>query len=193
MMRCEQAQEMAARLAAGDDEITSTERQRLEEHLGACTLCAREAPALSRIIAALRVDEVPDPGPVYWAAFTGRLRSRIAAGSPRRAVWLVPALAAAAAVLIASGLAIHRWTRSPQTSRTDLTASQGSTGAALTAEARFEALLTGSPNRDENRRQAESILDELVPIDPLELDDALDTLTPEEAAILIEDLRSSES
>jgi hypothetical protein len=50
-------------------------------------------------VEALRDAAVPDPGPLYWAAFQGRLQERLAAGPPARR-WIPWAGMAVAATLV---------------------------------------------------------------------------------------------
>lgn len=71
-------------------------------HLDACPECAaRVAEARAALTVAADAD-VPEPPPLYWETFRTQVGRRVAA-EPRRGLlpWLIPALAAAAAVLIA--------------------------------------------------------------------------------------------
>lgn len=77
----------------------------VRRHLQACPECSARV-AEARVALALAADaEVPEPPPLYWEAFRTQVGRRVA-DEPRRRLmpWLVPVLAAAAAVLIAVSL-----------------------------------------------------------------------------------------
>lgn len=72
-------------------------------HARVCDDCGRRLEALREALGQAREAEVPEPSPLYWQAFRAQLGRRIGAGSRagwRFAFW--PALAAAAAVLVAA-------------------------------------------------------------------------------------------
>jgi hypothetical protein len=74
----------------------------VRRHLDACPECAaRVADARDAFVLAVDAD-VPEPPPLYWETFRTQIGRRVAE-EPRRGrlSWLVPVLAAAAAVLIA--------------------------------------------------------------------------------------------
>jgi hypothetical protein len=75
----------------------------VRRHLEACPECSGRLAA-AREALALAVDaEVPEPPPLYWEAFRRQVGCRVAEEPRRRLLpWLVPALAAAAAVLMAT-------------------------------------------------------------------------------------------
>ena len=78
-------------------------------HVAACAACAEELAGLADVLedtASLSGGNVPDPGPDYWDGFLPAVRARIAAhGSARRSTRRLWAVAAAAALLAAAGLA----------------------------------------------------------------------------------------
>ncbi|MET0552116.1 MAG: hypothetical protein ABW221_03705 [Vicinamibacteria bacterium] len=75
----------------------------VRRHLESCPECGRRV-ALAREALALAADaEVPEPPPLYWETFRRQVGRRVAE-EPRRGwlPWLVPVLAAAAALLVAT-------------------------------------------------------------------------------------------
>jgi hypothetical protein len=77
-------------------------------HARECDGCGRRLDALREALGQATLAEVPEPSPLYWQAFRAQVGRRIGARSQagwRFAFW--PALAAAAAVLVAaSGIVI---------------------------------------------------------------------------------------
>jgi len=192
MNECDAIRGAAARMAAGDPELSDAERTSVTDHLRACAACAGEVAVLAPAFEALRQEEVPDPGAPYWAGFAGRLRSRIAGARRRSRLAGAAALAAAAVILVVAGLTLHRRAGSPPAPGPDAAGAEPAAGPERRAEARIEALLGEGPERDANRRQIETILDEMVPVDPLAIDDALDALSPDQARALIREMRGDE-
>lgn len=103
MTRCAEFAEDLGLLLAG--ELEAGRRAALLAHLEGCPGCARERAVFEQAFDDLRAAEVPDPGPVYWAGFESRLRSRLEArrAAGRRRTLL---LAAAAALVMAAGLGL---------------------------------------------------------------------------------------
>jgi hypothetical protein len=76
-------------------------------HLDDCPECSGRLAHAGAGLELTRDAEVPEPPPLYWEVFRRQVSRRISEEAPaRRALgfWLFPALAAAAAVLIAFGL-----------------------------------------------------------------------------------------
>ena len=73
-----------------------------------------EGDALRRL-EALRDAEVPDPGPLYWAAFQGRVQQRLTADPPARrwVPWAGMAVAATLLVFMWTGGRISRHAPAP--------------------------------------------------------------------------------
>ncbi len=185
MMRCEEAAEAIATLTAG--EIDPAVQAGLETHLRGCRACSREAAATRDLLALLGGLEVPDPGPVYWEAFGKRLRSRLVRAERRSRLrrWLQ--VAAAAVLLAGLVLAVRR----PGAPVTPPAPAPETTPPALQAgaeEARLLRLLRSAASGESGAREVQAILDEMVPGDPLELDDALGSFSPKEREELSRDL-----
>ncbi len=188
-MNCPEARRaMAERLAGETDEIAIRE---LAVHVASCPACAREEGAVDEALAALSEDDVPDPGPVYWSSFGKRVRARIK-DRARRSRRRTALLSAAAAALVAV-LAL-------QTARVQRNADDGGNarGAIASIEAprdevqRLREILERASTAEEGRAALRLVLDDLGPGDPLELDEALETLTQEESATLERDLAGLE-
>ncbi len=179
MMRCASAAEAIGLLVSG--EIDGETRAALEVHLRSCSSCAREAARLREAVDLLGVDEVPDPGPAYWASFGRRLRTRITLAERRRAAarWL-PLAAAAATIVLLAGLAIRAYRPAPALPLARTIPSHPAAGQAAEQDERIDAVLRRAASATEGRREMRAILDEMVPGDPLEIDDAFDSLPPDE-------------
>jgi hypothetical protein len=75
----------------------------VRRHLEHCAGCRARVEAARSGWDLAREADVPEPSPLYWEAFRGKVRGRVAAErSWRRAAWM-PALAAAAVTAIAIG------------------------------------------------------------------------------------------
>ncbi len=177
MIRCDEAMGL---LVSG--EIEEEARVRLEQHLRSCAACARDA---DRVGEALRVltsdaDDPPDPGPVYWNAFGGRLRDRIALSKRRSRLGALLPLAAAAALVVGLAVVLYR--------RAGGETAPAQTIPAGPVEGEAEAVLRRAASAEEGRREIEAILDEVAPGDPLELEDALGTLSSEDSERLTKEL-----
>ena len=184
MMRCDEA---IGLLVAG--EIEEEARAGLEEHLRSCVACARDADRMREAFRALISGEPPDPGPVYWGAFGRRLRDRIALARRRGHLATLLPLAAAAALVVGLAIVLYR----PE-ARDHASARAGRATAPAVAvpagplEGEAEAVLRRAASEEAGRREIEAILDEIAPGDPLEIDDALSSLSPEESERLTREL-----
>lgn len=98
-----------------DGELTPSEREHAEEHLATCPGC-RETLAQLRVVKARAATLVDPPAPDdLWAGIERRIGpagstsaiGRVLALPRRRAFALLPALAAAAAVLVVAGVAFQ--------------------------------------------------------------------------------------
>ena len=77
-------------------------------HVAACPVCAAQLDDLRAIAARAAVADVPEPPAFFWNQLSARVRAAVADESPAAPLvswhrWLRPAIAAAAAVLIALG------------------------------------------------------------------------------------------
>jgi anti-sigma factor RsiW len=185
MMRCDEAMGL---LVSG--EIDEEARAGLEEHLRSCAACARDADRVREAFRVLTSDagDPHDPGPVYWNAFGRRLRDRIVLSKRRSRLRTLLPLAAAAALVVGLAVVLYR----PEV-REHPSALAGRTAPALTipagpVEGEAEAVLRRAVSEDEGRREIEAILDEVAPGDPLELEDALGTLSSEDSERLTKEL-----
>ncbi len=190
MKRCEDFQDDLAGLLAG--EIDAAARRSLGEHLRACPACRDDAAGLKEVVALVGEDAVPEPGPAYWSTFGDRLRARIAAARARTGARTI--LAAAAALVVLAGLALLARTAPvgrPQGPAPGVARSIA--GPPEDDETRFEALLSHATSREEGRRALGVILDEMVPGDPLELEEGLGAMSPEEMENMTRDLSATGS
>lgn len=76
-------------------------------HLAECTECSGKLEEARGGLELSAAADVPEPPPLYWEVFRRQVGGRISEEAPARrafAFWLFPALATAAAVLIAFGL-----------------------------------------------------------------------------------------
>jgi hypothetical protein len=195
MIGCKEALEGIAELVSGEMELS---RQRdLEGHLRSCASCSEEVSRTRAALDLLAGEEVPDPGPAYWAAYGGRLRRRLAA-SGGRLRWR-RLLAAAATVLLAAGLAAYVVRRAgssgpaPDRLGGGRLAQRDAPGPPRDdpAEARLRSLLDQAAAGEEGLSAAQVILDEIVPGDPFGLDDDVDALSAEERERLARGLRGT--
>ena len=181
MIDCESARQAIANRLAGD--IDDANLRELATHLETCSDCVDDARILDGAVGALKNDEVPDPGPVYWASFGRRLRDRIALSRGRfrrRSAALLAAVAALATVLALQTMRVGRSTPPDQGSPTALATVQTS----RYEMDRLQKILERISAAKEGRSVLRAVLDDLGPADPLEFDEALERLTPEESAIL---------
>ena len=175
MIDCESARRaIANRLAEAIDDASLRE---LAVHLKTCSDCADDARVLDGAVGALKDDQVPDPGPVYWASFGRRLRDRISLSrgrSRRRTAALLTVAAALVTVLalqaMRAGRSTHPDSGSPVTFATIQTASD--------EMERLQQILERTSKAKGGRSVLRAVLDDLVPADPLDFDEALEGLTP---------------
>ena len=181
MIDCESArQAIAKRMAEAIDDASLRE---LAIHLKTCSDCADDAPVLDGAVGALKDDQVPDPGPFYWASFGRRLRGRISLSrgrSRRRAAALLAMAAALATVLALQAMRVGRSTHPDPGSPGTFAATQ----TASDEMDRLRQILKRTSEARGGRSVLRAVLDDLGPVDPLEFDEALEGLTPEESAIL---------
>jgi hypothetical protein len=97
-------------------------------HLSTCTACQRQLADLRaalRSVAEGAVVEVPEPSPLFWDHFSGRVREAVAAeGSPRRREWFgtwgrsrwlsAAPLASAAAMVVVVLIALAGYITTPR-------------------------------------------------------------------------------
>lgn len=186
MMRCEQFEDLIAADLAG--EIDPGAKAGLAAHLERCPACALALGRLRAALGDLAAEEAPEPGPIYWTSFGGRVRERIAAvaaASRRRRRLLI-----AAAVVAACGIGLAatlRWPGRPAgrpggPSASPVAAGAGATGDAgggeAVAESRFDTALESmlGAGGAEAGDDLEAILDEVAPGDPFALAGGLDEL-----------------
>ena len=75
----------------------------VRRHLAACAACRARVEEAAVGFDLAREADVPEPSPLYWEAFRGKVRGRVAAERTwRRMAWM-PALAAAAVTAIVIG------------------------------------------------------------------------------------------
>lgn len=185
-------------------EMRAADLERLESHLADCPPCDAEMDRHRTALRLLGEDDVPDPGPAYWAAFTGRLRRRIAASGAagKRSRFR---LALAATVVLAAGLALFaagRILRGPVTisgpagtgtRATGTLATDGSIEADEGAEARLRALVDAASRDDAGRRRLRAILDEMnLSDDALGVDEDLGAMSPAERRDFFRDIAGSQ-
>ena len=186
MMPCDEAMGL---LVSG--EIEEEARAGLEEHLRSCAACGRDADRVREAFRALTsdADAPPDPGPVYWSAFGRRLRDRIALSKRRSRLQALLPLAAAAVLVVGLAVVLHRQeVRERPSGRAGRETAPARTIPAGPIEGEAEAVLRRAASEEEGRREIEAILDEVAPGDPLELEDALGSLSPEDSERLTKEL-----
>jgi len=187
MMRCDEYQDAMAADLVG--EIDPGAKAGLAAHLDRCPACSLAFDRLRAALDDLGAEPVPEPDPLYWVSFGGRLRERIAAAgaaSRRRAGLLI-----AAALVAACGLglaATFRWPgRSAHMPGGPVPAPVAAGGAAAGAaaggndafaEARFDAALETMIGAGGVKAggDLEVILDEVAPGDPFALAGGLDEI-----------------
>jgi hypothetical protein len=189
MIGCDEARSaIAARLAGDGGERVPAD---LDRHLEACDACAHDAAALREALGLLGRKDVPDPGPTYWATFGSGVRGRIETWKRRRqrrrSAWILAAAAAMATGLALQALRVERAPRFEQSERASIGAEDR-----RVAEARLEVLLERASAAEGGRTALRTILDQLGPGHPLELEEALDALSPEESAELGRELSDLE-
>jgi len=108
-MKCEEVRETLPDLAAGLMEPSDGMR----EHLQACALCGAQLQEFRQTMALLDEWEAPEPSPYFDTRLQARLRQEKAVEAARGHGWLAwlprPALAMAAALAVAAGVAV--WQR----------------------------------------------------------------------------------
>jgi hypothetical protein len=202
MTRCDEFHDAMAADAAG--EIDPGTKAALAAHLDRCPACSLVRDRLSAALSGLGAEPAPEPGPLYWASFNGRLRERIApagAAARRRAGLMV-----AAALVAACGIGLVvtlRWpgrsadgpggiVTAPMTTGdgaaagvaagaggdADTVGGAGAGGGDAVAEARFEAALKTMLGDGGAKAggDLEAILDDVAPGDPFALAGGLDEI-----------------
>jgi len=198
--RCDEFHDALAADAAG--EIDPGAKAALAAHIDQCAACSLARDRLRAALSGLGAEQVPEPGPLYWASFGGRLRARIAAGGPasrRRGAGLLVAAALVAACGIGLAVTLLRPGRSaggpggPGGPGTEPIASGGAAavgpaagtgggaaawGGDAVAEARFEAALKTmlGDGGAQAGGELEAILDDVAPGDPFALAGGLDEI-----------------
>lgn len=79
----------------------------VRRHLDDCSDCSRRLADARSGLEAAQPAHVPEPPPLYWEVFRRQVGRRISEELPARGAlswWIVPAMAAAAAVLVAFGV-----------------------------------------------------------------------------------------
>ncbi len=210
MMTCAEARDRIEPWLSG--EMDAGERSALEAHLHACAFCATVAARARRALDLLTDNEVPDPGPLYWASFGRRLAVRIEARA-RRFRRLRLAAAIAAAVAVVAGLALWRVHDAIEPARLADVNTNGTvpvpqpspraTGGnqrdvavapgprALTieeAETRLREALRRAAAEGQSARELDAILEDIAPADSSEEADQVGNLSPEDERRLSEDL-----
>ena len=182
MTGCDDLRDLAARIAAGDETVDLSVRRQVEAHLDRCDDCRQAAARFRQGLDILGSEEPPNPGPVYWARFQGRLWDRI--GASRRTRRLRSAMAIAASVVMLGAVGWIAYLAFPTSDTQPAEMRRPGNVNAMQAdamvEARLDALLDRVAERHESRDALEAILDEIIPIDPLEIDDAVGAFSPEE-------------
>jgi hypothetical protein len=94
---------------SSNDQIAALEgtlAKEKESHVAACAACRDEIARLRALVDAMRSDAVPEPSPLFWEHFSGRVRAATAAEAPASAsrfgwrVWIAVASAAMAFLMI---------------------------------------------------------------------------------------------
>jgi hypothetical protein len=75
----------------------------VRRHVAACAACRARVEEAAAGFDLAREADVPEPSPLYWEAFRGKVRGRVAAERTWRRVAWMPALAAAAVTAIVIG------------------------------------------------------------------------------------------
>lgn len=186
MTGCERAAlDLGAVMSGEADPVTT---RRLEDHLGACASCTREAGSVNEALGVLACEEPPEPGALYWTRFEERLRRRVARAVRRRRAGRLSAAAAA----MAAGLAILSLWSGRRRVEEPSPPPVGAPAVAGDPEARLDQLIARAARDEEGRRLLRSLLEEVAPGDPTELDDAYETLTPEEGRRLLKEFAGTE-
>jgi len=177
MNDCNEALEALALRAA--DEIDTMTGRALDQHLASCQACPAESERLQAILEVMKTVAPPDPGPVYWTSFQARLQRRIARRSRSVLARTLVGLAAGVLVVLGLGVLLRGGRIDRQPARTGFAAKEAATEDG--AEARFEAVLGRMSEKAAGENEFESILDELVPVDPLAAEDPGDRSGPEQS------------
>jgi hypothetical protein len=124
MTKCRKAKDRM--IEALHDGLEPAEKEIFESHLRACPECAAEYSVLGATLEVMDRRERPDPGPVFWDGYYGRLEKRLdaeLASAPAGLTRPFPgrrffaprwaAQAAAAVVLVAAGILIGRSITTP--------------------------------------------------------------------------------
>ncbi len=105
-MKCEEVRESLPDLAAG----LMGPSDEMREHLQTCALCAAQLQEFRQTMALMDEWEAPEPSPYFDTRLQARLREEKAAEAGRGRGWLTwlprPALAMAAALAVAAGVAV---------------------------------------------------------------------------------------
>lgn len=106
-MDCQQIQDILVELAY--DELAEPSRQIVIDHLGQCPTCQAEFARLTKARAALKAWRADEPAKVKAGAAIAAAGAAPAARPPRNKIltWLVPAMAAAAAIVAAVFVVRH--------------------------------------------------------------------------------------
>lgn len=148
-----------------DDELSAVDRDAVEAHLRSCAPCAAVLEELTRVVARAQTVAPRPPQADLWAGIAGRIdadASRrpaevapFARREPRRVVFTISQLAAAATILVAvsGGLAWEFAVRSPEGLRHDV--AQGFSPA-------FDGTATGTNARVETVGMADAQYDAAV-------------------------------
>jgi anti-sigma factor RsiW len=181
--RCDEFRDAIAAAVAG--EIGVDERAGLESHLDACPACRTDAARLEDAFAGLCDDDVPEPGPVYWASFGARLRERIE--SARGATRWRGRFLAAAVLVAAAGIGVLVTLRrpagpgapapsaaGPEVAAAGRTESASEAEVTAAAETRLEQVLRDVRDTDAGAGDLDTILEEVAPGDPYVLAGTVD-------------------
>jgi hypothetical protein len=81
-MTCAGVADLLAEFVAGD--LSADRSAAVRAHLDGCAACRDEEAGFRSVLGLLEADAAatPDPGPAYWAAFAGRVRTRRAREAP---------------------------------------------------------------------------------------------------------------
>ncbi len=148
-----------------DDELSAVDRDAVEAHLRSCAPCAALLEELARVAARAQAVAPRPPQADLWAGIAGRIDAAagrqpvevapFARREPRRVVFTISQLAAAATILaaVSGGLAWEFAVRSPEGLRHDV--AQGSSPA-------FDATTAGTDARVETVGMADAQYDAAV-------------------------------
>jgi anti-sigma factor RsiW len=97
------------------DDLSPTERARVESHLAACVECRDQRDAFRTLLDGLRAS-TPTPPEVHWGRWRADLRGKLEARTARNRWWLRP-VPATLAVGMAAALAAVVWLGDDRVSR----------------------------------------------------------------------------